>query len=134
MRVFRGYHHSIRQAESRNRRKRAVPGITYSLERMGKTAILRCQGNVPLDGDRYENSLVMEGLFMGCLRKPLGCRMLALRLLAIRTVSVVRSLKALLPKSLRMGTHGVVAASMGLHVVPSGLPLGIPKVPCRSGF
>jgi hypothetical protein len=57
---------------------------------------------------------------------------LALRLLAMPSVCVVCSLKAQLAGSLRSGTQGVVATSVGLHVVPGAyLPLGIPNVPCR---
>jgi hypothetical protein len=42
---------------------------------------------------------------------------------------VVMFFESLVAGSLRLGTHGVVAASMGLHVVPrADLPLGIPKV------
>jgi hypothetical protein len=46
--------------------------------------------------------------------------------------SVIMFFESSVARSLRLGTHGVVAASMGLHVVPGAdLPLGIPNVPCR---
>ena len=45
---------------------------------------------------------------------------------------VIMFFESLVAGSLRLGTHGVVAASMGLHVVPgTDSPLGIPKVPSR---
>ena len=45
---------------------------------------------------------------------------LALRLLAMWTVSVVMFIESFVAEGLRLGAHGVVATSMGLHGVPSG--------------
>ena len=55
---------------------------------------------------------------------------LVLELLAMLIVSVLMFFESSVAGSLRLGTHGVVASSMGLHVVPgANSPLGIPNVP-----